>query len=614
MDTIVKKYPDIGETIEAFVRSNNVGAEAWRRTGVLTFDGSVKKKQKVTYEKIRRHLQSVYQQKFSYGTTVQLCIARNKRHRSATRYHGIAKVTTRRARKGFQLRYNPDFHWSNALYHGLDYIQYTDGSNIVNVNRDDASGFRLDTLTTHKQYACPSVSGCSVLSTHTDYVNRYPSVLQTTSYHFSRTGTTPEICAGVVKAAPIHPKNPGQHSADFTMLHEKEELHAAFYNCDGEPKSILCARVDGAMDEGPSHEEVQFFWTLDHLKNGRIATLITARSSGSSFLNRVELQNGCLSRGHSNLFIPSTLAGNCMESGSIDHNMFKQNLELAIDVYLDRVNLCPCGDGAIQLFKGADSKQQQLYRDKLKTFLKGSRKKKQDLQKSDPESFHLFETVWKIRERHMVVGYPRQYVYFLLCCFQEGCIHPRCQSEVGKDPSSITWFPGGPSITSIPLPVPDPERPWNNSACLDCKGFCAGHYLQPKQALSALSTAGTVSSPPPSTVIEKAFKSGPVEEEELAKQVLLPPSEVRIWTNHLKTVAENRKNGAVKAAETRRSRQKQAATNKEQCGVCGDMYEEETEEVQYWIACDSCNQWYHWQCVNITTEPTSFVCVNCVSA
>ena len=89
IDTIVEKYPDIGETIEHFVRDNNVGAEAWRRTGILTFDGNVKKKQKATYERIRKHLESIYKRKCSYGTTVQLCIARNKRHRSALRYKGI---------------------------------------------------------------------------------------------------------------------------------------------------------------------------------------------------------------------------------------------------------------------------------------------------------------------------------------------------------------------------------------------------------------------------------------------------------------------------------------------------------------------------------------------
>ena len=38
---------------------------------------------------------------------------------------------------------------------GLDYIQMNDGISIVNVNRDDASGFRLDTLATHN--TCPDL-------------------------------------------------------------------------------------------------------------------------------------------------------------------------------------------------------------------------------------------------------------------------------------------------------------------------------------------------------------------------------------------------------------------------------------------------------------------------
>lgn len=169
------------------------------------------------------------------------------------------------------------------------------------------------------------------------------------------------------------------------------------------------------MDEGLSHEEVQFFWTLDHLKNQRIATLVTARSSGSSFLNRVELQNGCLTRGHANLFIPSTLVGNCVEEGHLNQDVLKQSLELAIDIYLDRVNLCPCGDGVIQLFKGSDSTLQQSHREKLKVFLKGSKKRRNmQLKRTDPD---VFDSVWKIRERHMVTGYPRQYIYFPLCCF-----------------------------------------------------------------------------------------------------------------------------------------------------------------------------------------------------
>lgn len=97
----------------------------------------------------------------------------------------MAKVTTRRARKGFQLQYNPDKHWSAALYRTLGYLQFTDGIDILNINRDDASGYRLDTLTTHKQHATPTVQDHSILTTHTDYVTRYPAVLQTSCYNFT---------------------------------------------------------------------------------------------------------------------------------------------------------------------------------------------------------------------------------------------------------------------------------------------------------------------------------------------------------------------------------------------------------------------------------------------
>ena len=55
-------------------------------------------------------------------------------------------------------------------------------------------------------------------------MNRYPSTLQTTSYNFLQTSTTPELCAGIVKAAGVFPKNPGQHSADINMLEGMAEV------------------------------------------------------------------------------------------------------------------------------------------------------------------------------------------------------------------------------------------------------------------------------------------------------------------------------------------------------------------------------------------------------
>lgn len=166
----------------------------------------------------------MYQRSFSYGTVIQLCVARNRRRISAKLYHGIAQVTSRRAHKGFEMKLNPDRHWSAAFYGNLNILQYTDGCDILNINRDDQAGFRLDTMTTHHQYTTPVVRRKETMTTHTDYVNRYPSVIQTTCYNFSVTKTSTELCAGVTKAQPIFQKCPVQHAADINMLSKREEL------------------------------------------------------------------------------------------------------------------------------------------------------------------------------------------------------------------------------------------------------------------------------------------------------------------------------------------------------------------------------------------------------
>ena len=80
------------------------------------------------------------------------------------------------------------------------------------VNRDDAAGFRLDTLSTHRLHRNPVVQGHEILTTRTDFVSNYPSLLKTTSYNFTGTKNTPEMCAGVVKGAGVFPKNSAQHS------------------------------------------------------------------------------------------------------------------------------------------------------------------------------------------------------------------------------------------------------------------------------------------------------------------------------------------------------------------------------------------------------------------
>lgn len=275
--------------------------------------------------------------------------------------------------------------------------------------------------------ATPALQQHNILTTRTDYVNKYPSTLQTTCYNFSETDTSMEVCVGLVKAPGVHSKNPCQHAADLKMIEQIEDLGPSFLNMEtGEPKKADCIRVDGAGDEGPNHEEVQFYWTERHIRSKKLVTMVTTRSSGSSYLNRVELQNGCLALGHANTFIPSTLGGSCMnpDTGQIDEQKLKTNMNLAIDAYISRVSGCPCGNTTIQLYRGADSSQDQVTRSKL-LFLKGSKKQKLKMQQENPE---LYSSVWEVRNSHMIHGFPPHYMFLLYCCFKKNCFHPCCKA------------------------------------------------------------------------------------------------------------------------------------------------------------------------------------------
>ena len=61
------------------------------------FNENLQVKKKATFQRIKEHLELTYGQSFSYGTVVQLCVARNRRHQAAKNYRGIEKVTSKRA-------------------------------------------------------------------------------------------------------------------------------------------------------------------------------------------------------------------------------------------------------------------------------------------------------------------------------------------------------------------------------------------------------------------------------------------------------------------------------------------------------------------------------------
>jgi len=57
-------------------------------------------------------------------------------------------------------------------------------------------------------------------------------------------------------------------------------------------------------------------------------------------------------------------------TGAIDQEKLRTNIELAMEVYINRVNNSPCGDTQIHLFKGANSTEFQEQRQSLLIFLK----------------------------------------------------------------------------------------------------------------------------------------------------------------------------------------------------------------------------------------------------
>ena len=183
---------------------------------------------------------------------------KNKRRLRAKRYKGVACITCRRARKGFSLRFNAHAHWSCSLYKGLDKIQLQDGTDKCVLNRDDAAGFRLDTTYTHKQNKVLSISASPEVTTRTDFVNKYSSILQVSSYLIMEIENTSDVCAAVVKGQALFRKNAAQHMSDLTML---QQTNPSFK--ESLAKDIECIRLMGPLMRGRGMQKSNFIGLRD---------------------------------------------------------------------------------------------------------------------------------------------------------------------------------------------------------------------------------------------------------------------------------------------------------------------------------------------------------------
>ena len=276
-----------------------------------------------------------------------------------------------------------------------------------------------------------------------------------------------------------------------------------------------------------------------------------------SYLNHVELINSCLTRAHSNMFIPSTIHGSNFDDNRVNEAALERNLRTATQVHINRCDGAPAGRATIKLVEGSrDDLAAEIHARKphLLTFLEGSKKNKQDLKGQHPDLYDHFQKVWDLRDRHMQKGLPH-YVFQLLPCFDKTCPHSVCKEEK-KD----FWFDGDPPFSFVLVPVADPNRPWDGN-CSTCTEHCNGHYLQLLDNLTGSKCL------PPRDIIGDAFKTlnrpnGVYEEDsviELVRENLLSTNDVKMWLEHLESIKKRRLCGVCKAQTTRAAKKQAAA-------------------------------------------------------
>ena len=127
-------------------------------------------------------------------------------------------------------------------------------------------------------------------------------------------------------------------------------------------------------------------------------------------------------------------------------------------MFIDRVSGAPCGESEITLVNGARNEASKRYNDSradLLKFLNGKASEKQQLLNTKPEVYKRFQEIWMVRNNHMVMNLPAQYVYMLLPCYKEGCVNPVCKCEPPQQQK--VWFPDGPPLSVFPAPIPDPS-------------------------------------------------------------------------------------------------------------------------------------------------------------
>lgn len=145
-------------------------------------------------------------------------------------------------------------------------------------------------------------------------------------------------------------------------------------------KEFDCICCDGVYDENLVGLEIQFMWIERYMVFSKICIIVIICYSGGSYLNRVELQNGCLVLVYSYFFISLTFNGNNYNEKGLDLVKLRGNLDVVVDVYINRVDGVLCGDIFIRLLKGVNDEYVFYFQERrldFFIFLSGFKKEKE---------------------------------------------------------------------------------------------------------------------------------------------------------------------------------------------------------------------------------------------
>ena len=488
LDTVLKRYPDIGDKIELICADLGVGADAGRRDGSITLNrvapthGQQDGSKHVGFRRIKIELERRFGYVVSTAAVIELGIARNKRHTSAARYKGVVSLRMRRSVKRVSEEHL-DTRAQRAAFRTGHFIRDRCSQHVVcHFERDDHSMIRMDSSATTNQHATATVGEGAGAPQH-DYMNSdVASSIYATTIRGPAMSDGCEVNIAVVKLAKLSPSNPTQHFADLYMLQESQspEVRRLYRTPEGGYKPVLQMEVDSGSDECLRGVETRFLAAeaamggpLKKKEMIRAQVGTVARAAADTALNVVERVNGCETQAAATFFAGTDACGDLHDpaTGQLDlsrvHAMWAHHLE--------RYRVCLDGasglnNASIVAVLGASASscdEAKILLERRPVLIELLSHSTSNKRRAELKAAHK-ELAQHVAEVQAYQEHAERLTHYALNT--RTCPNVQCKHTCASAPRIDFWYPGGPPLKPYPLPYLDPKR--------------KGQRMQPEDALA----------------------------------------------------------------------------------------------------------------------------------